>query len=313
MIPSWRSLQCLLLVLVFAIPPASHVLARRTIPEDNLAYPVLITLKTAKITARGSGFYLNTNDATYLVTARHVLAPGLDPDPETQTVPDAEVELLSYSKDLPTPKRNVVTVHLSILRANGAVKANPSQDVVIVKIGTIASTPNTGEQHLSFLAGVAEQVGGGGLVGVALESVKTFDQVLVGNDAILYGYPVSLALSQKNPKFDPLRPLLRRALVAGQDPERHSIIIDGPVYRGNSGGPVFEIEFGAVPGGFGYHFWLIGVLTEFVPLVEGSEDFFFQFNSGYSVAKPMDFVLELVRSEQPPDVTSTVPSGSSAK
>jgi hypothetical protein len=39
----------------------------------------------------------------------------------------------------------------------------------------------------------------------------------------------------------------------------------------------------------------MGILTEFVPLREGTEDFVFQLNSGYSVAKPMDFVLELIK------------------
>jgi hypothetical protein len=32
----------------------------------------------------------------------------------------------------------------------------------------------------------------------ALDAVKTFDQVLVGNDAIIYGYPVSLGLLTKS-------------------------------------------------------------------------------------------------------------------
>ena len=41
----------------------------RAMPDDNLAYPVLITLKTGG----GSGFYLNAKTAIYLVTAKHVL------------------------------------------------------------------------------------------------------------------------------------------------------------------------------------------------------------------------------------------------
>jgi hypothetical protein len=84
---------------------------------------------------------------------------------------------------------------------------------------------------------------------------------------------------------------LPKALIAGQDAQKHSIIIDGPVYRGNSGGPVFEIELD----GPQHHFWLIGILTEFIPLAERTDDFGIQFNSGYSVAKPMDFVLELIK------------------
>ncbi len=55
--------------------------ARRQIPDDNLAYPVLVTVKSNGATvSSGSGIYLNTDSATYFVTAKHVLAmtlPGL--------------------------------------------------------------------------------------------------------------------------------------------------------------------------------------------------------------------------------------------
>jgi hypothetical protein len=84
---------------------------------------------------------------------------------------------------------------------------------------------------------------------------------------------------------------LRKGLIAGLDHEKHSIIVDGPVYRGNSGGPVIEIE----PQGLGHHFWLVGITTEFIPLAERAPDLQFVLNSGYSVAKPMDFVLDLIK------------------
>jgi hypothetical protein len=282
-----------LLAGVFIFVFVDQVLARRAIPDDNLAYPVLITLKTPKTMSRGSGFYLNTNNAMYLVTAKHVLAAGLDPDPETHKVPDADVELLSYSQDPANPTKIWMTVNLPMLRASGDVRAHQSQDVVVVKLATADSPAQSGgARHVSWLPGVIErqQSADAGVVGVPLEGVKTFDQVLVGNDAIIYGYPVSLGLPT-NPQFDSLRPLLRKALIAGKDAQKRSIIVDGPVYKGNSGGAVFELE----PDGLQYHLWLVGILTEFVPLVEGTDDFAIRFNSGYSVAKPMDFVLELIK------------------
>jgi hypothetical protein len=58
--------------------------------------------------------------------------------------------------------------------------------------------------------------------------------------------------------------VLRKRLVAGYDAQRHSIIIDGPAYRGNSGGPVFQIEQEGAPTTYA----LIGVVTEFIPLAE---------------------------------------------
>ena len=36
-------------------------------------------------------------------------------------------------------------------------------------------------------------------------------------------------------------------------------------------------------------------MTEFVPLTERAADFTMLLNSGYSIAEPMDFVLELIK------------------
>jgi hypothetical protein len=275
----------LLIAIASIVCMSAEALARRAIPDDNLAYPVLVTLTTAKVTSAGSGFYLNTEDAIYLVTARHVLAVGLDPDPETKQVPDAELSLLSYSKDLPVAKRNVMVANFVALRASGDVKFDQVQDVAVVRIATSHGAQST------FLPGVIRrELGGGGILGVAVAAIKLFDQVLVGNDALIYGYPTSLGLKQ-SPQFDPTRPLLRKGLVAGQDFDKRSIIIDGPAYHGNSGGPVFQIE--TEGGTTSYN--LIGVVTELVPLVEATPDLVFVLNSGYSVVKPMDFVLELVK------------------
>lgn len=291
-----RMLWLLLLAAALTGSQIAQAQTQRAIPEDNLSYPVLITLKNANdlSVGFGSGFYLNTDDAVYLVTAKHVLAAAL-PNPITQQieVPDASLELLSYSKDVP-PQRILLSLKLSAVSQTGAVKIHSFQDVVVLKIAMIAEAGAGGVIDKRKIAGVpgviAKEMAESGLLGVSMEAVKKFDQVLVGNDAILYGYPVSLAL-RKNALFDAFHLLLRRALIAGKDVQQRSIIIDGAVYRGNSGGPVFEIDHEP----FQTRFYLIGVLTDFVPLVEGTDDFVFQLNSGYSVARSMDFVLELIK------------------
>ena len=127
-------------------------------------------------------------------------------------------------------------------------------------------------------------------------SAKKFNQVLVGNDVLLFGYPVSLAL-ERNPKIDFSRPLLRRGIVAGEDVPANSIILDCPSYQGDSGGPVIEVDVT----GFERRLWLIGVMNSFVPFkdVLKSERFGYENitveNSGYSVITPMDYVLELMK------------------
>jgi hypothetical protein len=283
----------LLLAIALTFVSINFAQARRMIPDDNLAYPVLIILqnKAGTTLGFGSGVYLGTANAEYLVTAKHVIAAGLPNEKTHQAeVPDLVLRLVSYSKDLPTPQRILLSVDFKTLLDKGDVRAHKTRDVAAIKIGTLKEEPDHSLMTF-FSPGVTKvEFADSGLVTAAMIAVRKFDDVLVGNDAILYGYPVSLGLPDTQ-QFDPLRPLLRRAFVAGKDAQKRSLIIDGPVYRGNSGGPVFEIE----PVGADFHFHLIGIMVEFIPLTEKGPDFMMLLNSGYSIAEPMDFVLELIQ------------------
>ena len=74
------------------------------------------------------------------------------------------------------------------------------------------------------------------------------------------------------------------------------MLLDCPVYPGNSGGPVLEVE----NHGLRIEYRVIGVVSEFVPVAENGVNTTFGYtnlnisNSGYSVAVPMDCVFELV-------------------
>src|ERR1700733_4567254 len=105
---------CLFFLGTIGLPPAgSTAYAQRAIPDDNLAYPVLITLRNG---STGSGFYLNNGKAIYLVTAKHVLF-----DPITQRLLDVALEALSYSKDPSDSTRNVYTLDLLVLQKNNNI------------------------------------------------------------------------------------------------------------------------------------------------------------------------------------------------
>jgi hypothetical protein len=257
----------------------------------------------------GSGFYLNLPNATYFVTAKHVIF--VSPD---GSLPDAELELMSYSKDLSTQHRVILSMSLLKLSTDGNVRAHEHKDVVVLKVGTVNGSsldviaPNNPtapsvppapqgpvpRAPITFAPGITVSAAPGSeLVGFAPEAIRTYDQVLVGNDAIAYGYPRSLGSLSADKQFDldPLRPLLRKGLIAGLNEAKRTIILDCPAYRGNSGGPAVEVE----PDGFQRKYLVIGVITEFVPLVETASDFTFAFNSGYSVVEPMDAVLELTK------------------
>lgn len=270
------------------VVPAFAAGPQRAIPDDNLAYPVLITMTVGT----GSGFYINNGQAVYLVTAKHVIA---DPEKE-DTLRDTHLTLLSYSKDPADLSSNLLSADLTVLQKNGAVKLHPSRDVAAIKLFTIVNSAATdGAATTKALPGVRiERQSSTGLLGVALENIKPFKNVLIGNDAMVFGYPVSLGLD-KVPQFDSHRPLLRKGIVAGTDPANESIILDCPVYFGNSGGPVLELD----RDGFQTHLSIIGVISQYIPFVNGASSqtttIIIDSNSGYSVATPMDFVLELMK------------------
>jgi hypothetical protein len=76
-----------------------------------------------------------------------------------------------------------------------------------------------------------------------------------------------------------------------------SIVVDCSAYPENSGRPVLEVAREA----FSAKFRVIGVVREFVPFEEKWLNIPHGYsnrsliNSGYAIATPMDFVLELVK------------------
>jgi hypothetical protein len=255
--------------------------AERALPDDNLAYPVLITIGASV----GSGFFFNAPTAVYLVTAKHVLF-----DPNGNKLYSGSLLLLSHSKDPSdaTPNRFVVdTTKLP----PGSIINHPSEDVVVIKLFSIvkgdAKSGDTVPMPGVDVLGAARE----GIVGASRDAIKLFADVLVGNDAMLAGYPVSLGLQQV-PQLDLMSPLLRKGIVAGKNLPKRSIILDCPSYPGNSGGPAIEID----QHGLGLkHFSIIGIVIQYVPYADGGRTFTISANSGYSVVTPIDFVLELIK------------------
>ncbi len=258
----------------------------RAIPDDNLAYPVLITLKNGN---QGSGFFLYAGNASFLVTARHVLFKE-----KTDDLLDFDAEILSYPKDPNEKGKNEFTVDLRALKENGALKRHLDHDVAVIMIAT---DDKSGQKIMKPVKGVSiRQLAKSGVLSVIEESIKRFSEVLMANQVFIFGYPTSLGL-ETIPQIDYLRPLLRVGIVAGTNDQTKTIILDCPAYGGNSGGPVLEVD--QVPSG-AREFRPIGLVSQFVPAIERwiNEPHGYTntnvYNSGYTVATPMDFVLELV-------------------
>ena len=265
-----------------ASPVADAQRYNRALPDDNLAYPVLITFKNGL--SSGSGFYVATDAAMYFVTAKHVLF-----NPATDKLFDMKCDLVSYSKDLSDPAPNVALVDFAALGSEN-IRAHSSEDVAVVKVYSLSTAPD-GRKRFTTLPGVTlTEATKLGIVSVGLEGIMTFDQVLIGNEVIVMGYPTSIGLKEMQ-QIDSHRPLLRKGLVAGKNAQRHSIVLDCPSYPGNSGSPVIEVD----AEGLTRHFNSIGVVSQYVPYADGGKTFVIMANSGYSIATPMDSVLELIK------------------
>lgn len=257
----------------------------RALPDDNLRYPVLIQLPNG---SSGSGFFLRSDkEVTYFITARLVIfkvnAEGVF------ELCAERANLLFYDNSL---KGEPMVLSVPLTSQN--VKHDQSSDVAIVRIARRSEIP--GKEHLTqYESGVQGLQPEKGYVVVSHGALRRFDDVLISNDVFILGYPNSLSNPQR-PQIDYARPLLRKGIIAGKNEKNRTIILDCPVYFGNSGGLAIEVE--DVPGG--RHFRIIGVVSEYVPFIEqmrslqmGYTNTNFE-NSGYSVVVPIDTIEELI-------------------
>src|SRR5262249_24021807 len=93
-------------VLFFSCLPTAYAQSRRAIPDDNLGYPVLVRLESCppNLNPEGSGFYINTENATFFVTARHMLFVE---DQGGWRLRCKSAELISLSRDPKKKERNI--------------------------------------------------------------------------------------------------------------------------------------------------------------------------------------------------------------
>ncbi|MGA2001404.1 MAG: trypsin-like peptidase domain-containing protein [Terriglobales bacterium] len=271
--------------------------AQRDVPYDNLEYPVLITLTNCEpninVTVKGSGFFMNTDSSTLLVTARHLLFNWSAPN---HPLLCKTAELVSYSPDPKEQEKNRVILDLVTMSASNAVKAHATQDVAVVHIGDVVAAAAGGRRSISPTAGVRVITNApSGIVGASVDLVKKLDKVLISNAVYVFGFPTSIGI-QSIPQIEYDRPLIRKGVVAGINEANKTIILDCLIFQGNSGGPVIQAEREA----FATKFYVVGVVSQFVPVTETwinstlSYSNTQVYNSGYSVAVPMDAVLEIL-------------------
>lgn len=257
------------------------------IPQNNLRYPVQVTLGAGK--SSGSGFYLNTETAAYLVSATHVFyRNGLE-------LYDEHATLTSLAEDMKA--KVILKLNCRKLQDAGDLRRHPTADVLVCKLGHVI-VENEKRLLISEDGVVNPALAAGNptgeIVGLSIKNITKFEDVGISNTSYLFGYPSSLG---KQAQLDRSTPLLRHGIVAGKT-ENGRIVVDCPVYFGTSGGLVIEtVEKGI----FQKDHKGIGIAVEMIPFVEElwSKQFRVQTgsryeNSGYALVEPMDRVLELI-------------------
>lgn len=252
----------------------------RAIPDNNLNYPALIKHPTGS----GSGFYFRKNKKLFLVTALHVLC-GSDGNLHSE-----HIEVTSY--DFNKQKNNDACLKINLLKTK--VRIKESVDVALVEIASVPENDDIENFSTQLLDGVELIRSNTGLVAVPARGIKLLKRVLIANDVYILGYPSSLGMPGAD-QIELNKPLLRKGIVAGINTKNKTIILDCPVYFGNSGGVVVEVE----NEGNETRYRIIGVISQFIPFVEKMQSQQLGYvnvnmeNSGYSVAVPMDTIFDL--------------------
>lgn len=258
------------------------------LPSDNLNYPIRILAGTSS----GSGFFIDTGDKNniYIVTAKHVLYYQ-DTNTKESKLFSEKIELIYNTFVDPYVYKPPQIFELDLIKliTDNLFKPHSSQDIVVIKIGKRENG------KISFVSGVnLLKSSEGSIVTYAFSDERTFEQVVISNEVFILGYPVSLStIEMKQINYN--LPLVRKGIVAGKNWDNKTLILDCPVYGGNSGGLALEIDDQT------QKIHLIGVIVQFVPFVEQWRNINFPSlyninyqNSGYSIVLPIDFISDLI-------------------
>ncbi|MGA2221575.1 MAG: serine protease [Verrucomicrobiia bacterium] len=274
----WIPLFATVAVVLLLVPIASAVL-----PDNYLLFSVLIKLSDGSF---GSGFFYGSKSNVFLVTAKHVI---FNPETGNLNAQSAKV-LYYYNQPSNTPANTEMSIDLVGLYSNTLIKAHSTQDMAVIHLGKMIST--TQYVYNAFIM-VPHPI-------IVTVPLKKYEDVQVSDEVYLFGYPSSIGIRDIAgfpPQIDYNLPLLRKAIVAGKNPNNRTIVLDSPTYFGNSGGPVLAIENPSL--GI-YKFKLIGVISQYIPFAEHIENKTYRVgyiqlsNSGFSVVTPADSILDIV-------------------
>lgn len=268
---------------------AGYAQIESRLPETHSNLPILVSISTSSGDATGSGFLLEEKGWWFLVTAKHVLFDR-DTIRQTDTLIGHSATLSIPDSDPQDTSMHILLMDLNVIQSDNRILKHRTADIALVTIGTSDSVSARTLAGSHFLHKGKNSIH---LRGVQM--LSKYSDVKIGNDIYLYGYPTSIGLDSM-PQFDYSRPLLRKGIIAGKNDNAQTIILDCPVYYGNSGGPIVQES----PIGMGSKFKIVGVVTQWIPFDEARANRrtvrrgMLYTNSGYAVSESSDRILEIL-------------------
>lgn len=256
------------------------------LPDILISSPVFI--EHSKGT--GTGFLMVDSTQLYFITARHNFI-----DLKNNTLLAKEATLTTYKEDPSTGDKIIYKIDLASAFADKLIITTQSEDVLILKMADLIKAEN-GKFSINYhFPDIQKMTKSIFLEPLPVSIIENYDDVHIGDDIFIFGYPTSIGLKQI-PQFDYSRPLLRKGIVGGKYDKNKTLILDCPSYPGNSGGPVIAKNIK----GLTSEYKLVGIVVQFIPYEEQwlnvksglvNTD---RFNSGYSVAVSGTKILELL-------------------
>ncbi|MBD3341775.1 MAG: hypothetical protein GF353_21910 [Candidatus Lokiarchaeota archaeon] len=256
-------------------------------PVENFKFSVQVEI-SSRVPA--TGIYIRDSLNVYFVTAKHVLF-----DTSVDTLWSNKAKLSSPpEEDIFQGDLMEFSLDLKFLISQAEIKYHKKHDVATIRMGGLSKNL----KKVGLTKGVkltGEIIPKSGFPALDIRFTKLYKDILVGNNVYVIGYPSALGF-QESPQFDYKRPLLRKGSIAGKFDKAKTVILDCPVYYGNSGSPVIQVTevFGAKS------YEVIGVIIQFIPFDEAWTNRkilpprTFSSNSGYSVVEPIDAILEVI-------------------
>lgn len=288
------------LKLLFPLIFVSTLLNGQSNLHENISHAVNIFDNEKSI---GSGFYYYRDTSVYLVTAAHVLFKTDSLNRISSHLGFEEIMLKSYSGIDVEEDANVIEVVLT----SRNVRRHKEKDVCVVKIASIVKVDSAEVENVytSKLDQAATMIKNNGrITGFSIKNTRGFEELRYGEEIRVIGFPTYLDIHKNNTgasHFEFELPLLQGGVIAGISNKMQTIVINAPVFYGNSGGAVLcrvddmKLEKGKLEFSRGYH--LIGIVTSFIPFIMDTKipaDRIDISNSGYTNVVPIDFALELM-------------------